>query len=112
MGGDEGLVGGGGRRRWQVPQGQGRWQDCRVSRGPAQAPGLKSSDARGLPGLKPWVMIGSKWSGGGAACSGKWTEVHAAAVPPMIGSVCQGGGAQVPGLKSAAIGHSCPMAMG
>ena len=65
-----------------------------------------------LPGLKPWVMIGRKWSGGGAACSGKWTEVHAAAVPPMIGSVCQGGGAQVPGLKSAAIGHSCPMAMG
>ena len=73
----------GGCRRWQVPQGQGRWQDCRVSRGPAQAPGLKSFDARGLPGLKPWVMIGRELSGGGAACSGKWTEVHAAAVPPL-----------------------------
>ena len=62
-------------------------------RSQGEVPGLGGSagprtDVRGaaqVPGLKSWVMIGRDRSGGGAACSGKWTEVHAAAVLPIIG---------------------------
>jgi len=34
-----------------------------------------------IPGLKPWVMIGKKWSGGYAACFGKRTEVRGLGAP-------------------------------
>ena len=45
-------------------QGEGASAGSRL-RGPAQVPGLKS-----------WVMIGSKWSGGGAACLCKRVETR------------------------------------